>query len=304
MAVEFTCPACEGTLRVGDGPAGRLVRCGGCMALLRVPKAPPFNPAETADDLPPDVPTELVPVAYPVGTHDPKPEPVTVHPRDSGRGEEDDEPLAAVRGKRFWVSVSLLAFTVGSCVCCGLAAVVVPDPEWQEFDSPQGGYRVELPDVPRADMAKQVRTQRPQVKQTIEGTTLWTRAEHFVVAFRDVERPRGGKSDAQILEEEVKAVTTDRKIRAVTRTEPVTVSGFPGREFEYRYTNDGTVTGRVVVADNRIYVLVAGGQFTRPGDENVRRFLDSFAITDPRLLAIAEKRAAAQRPQKPPADDD
>jgi predicted Zn finger-like uncharacterized protein len=41
MAIEFTCPACGATLRVGDEAAGRVVRCGGCMSMLRVPDVPP-----------------------------------------------------------------------------------------------------------------------------------------------------------------------------------------------------------------------------------------------------------------------
>jgi hypothetical protein len=272
------------------------------MALLRVPAAPPFDPGETAEDHLPDIPSELLPIAHPVGTTPPPTEPQYTNPQPEG--VDDEEPLAAVRGRRFWASIMLLAFVMGTCVCCGLAAVVVPDPDWQEFDSPRGGYRVLLPADPRSDMAKQVRTQRPQVKQTIEGTTLWTRAENFVIAYRDVDRPPGGKSDAQFLDEEVRAVTTDHNIRAVLRDETITVSGFPAREFEYRYKNDGTVVGRVVVADNRIYVVVAGGRFTQPGDENVRRFLDSFEITDPRLLAVAKERAAAQRPKMPQPEDE
>ena len=41
MAIEFVCPACRGTLRVEDDAAGQTVRCGECMAVLRVPQAEP-----------------------------------------------------------------------------------------------------------------------------------------------------------------------------------------------------------------------------------------------------------------------
>ena len=37
MAIEFVCPTCNGTLRVGDETAGRVVRCGACRTMLRVP---------------------------------------------------------------------------------------------------------------------------------------------------------------------------------------------------------------------------------------------------------------------------
>ena len=45
MAIEFTCPACGATLRVADEATGRVVRCGGCMSMLRVPEVPPPPPA-------------------------------------------------------------------------------------------------------------------------------------------------------------------------------------------------------------------------------------------------------------------
>ena len=37
MAIEFACPSCGGTLRVEDDAVGQVVRCGGCMTMLRVP---------------------------------------------------------------------------------------------------------------------------------------------------------------------------------------------------------------------------------------------------------------------------
>src|SRR5947209_20377333 len=40
MAIEFDCPTCGSTLRVEDHAAGQMIRCGGCMATLRVPEPP------------------------------------------------------------------------------------------------------------------------------------------------------------------------------------------------------------------------------------------------------------------------
>ena len=38
MAIEFVCPTCTGTLQVADEAAGRVIRCGGCQTMLRVPE--------------------------------------------------------------------------------------------------------------------------------------------------------------------------------------------------------------------------------------------------------------------------
>ncbi|QJW95661.1 hypothetical protein [Frigoriglobus tundricola] len=63
MAIEFVCPACGGTLRVGDETAGRVIRCGGCMTALRVPAADadtgpavPPNPYDNGRQYPPSDP--------------------------------------------------------------------------------------------------------------------------------------------------------------------------------------------------------------------------------------------------------
>ena len=37
--------------------------------------------------------------------------------------------------------------------------------------------------------------------------------------------------------------------------------------------------GRIVVAGSRLYVAVGGGRFVRPGNANIRRFVDSFQVT-------------------------
>jgi len=47
-----------------------------------------------------------------------------------------------------------------------------------------------------------------------------------------------------------------------------------------------------VVADTRVYVLLGGGGTAQPGDPDVRKFIDSFEITDPKLAAEGQEREA------------
>ncbi len=133
-----------------------------------------------------------------------------------------------------------------------------------------------------------------QPGRTVEGTHLWTHAENYVIVYWDVpstEERAGKRSDDQLLDEQVQLQTAGSEVR---RNERVEVGGFPGREFEFRYRNGGTITGRVVIADSRVYVFYAGGRFSRPNNENVRRFLDSFEITDPKLITEGKRRATRQ----------
>jgi hypothetical protein len=265
MAIEFTCPACGGTLRVRDATVGRVVRCGGCLTMLRVPDVEP-------------VPDSAAPNPQPEPARQPAPVPA---PELNFQDATDATPTN--RGTRFWLLVTAGTLALGACGCCGLAALILPDPTWRPHESDAGGFRVELPADPRGDMARRVQAQRGK---TVEGAHLWTRAEDYAIMYSD--RPKG--TDDEILTQQVNGLTAGREVRGA-RVQAIEVGGFPGREFQYEGQNGGTYTGRVIVADTRVYVLLAGGRFTRPDSENVRRFLDSFEITDPKLVAEGKRRA-------------
>ncbi len=307
MAVEFHCPTCGGTLRVGDGPAGRLVRCGGCLSVLKVPNAPALDPGDDATTDALHTRVELLPVAHPVSS--PPPVPLQRRPNSAAKDRfpaEPDEEAPTGRSKSFWISVALLTIALGTCGCCGLAAVILPDPEWETHDSAKGGFRVELPGKPTPDMAERVRSQPGRKHDGVEGThlwTLWTRDENYIVAYRNPKRVPG-VSDAKFLESEVEAITADKTaIRNVSRNEAKDFNGFPGREFEYEFTKGGIVTGRVILAGPRVYVLVAGGKSTMSGSENVERFLDSFEITDPNILAAKKSPKKTEKEKKEPDEN-
>lgn len=291
MPVEFACPSCEGTLRAADGPVGRLVRCAGCMAVLKVPDSPPTDPD---DDLPSRYSErrEVLPLAAPVAPIAPAPTPARPRSPDA---LPEEEPEPGGRTVAFWSAVMLVGVGVVAIVCCGLAAVFVPGPDWQqhEFDPQQGGFRAEFPGPPQPDMAKNLRGMPKGA--TVEGHRLWARGENYAVVWGDAPRTdKQGKArtDQQVLDELLKVLTLDPNIReGGVWTKPTEVGGFPAREFEIRYRNNGTVTGVAVAAGPRGYLVFAGGRFTRPGNPNVRRFIASFEITDPQLLALAQGRA-------------
>jgi hypothetical protein len=287
MAIEFTCPACAGTLRIRDEAVGRLVRCGGCLTALRVPEGAPTVEPDPAPAFPGAEPTPFPrrPPAPPPPPA-PAPAPAGLPAFDAPPGEE-----APVRGRSFWVLVTLGSVALGAVACCGLAAVVLPGPEWREFRSERGGYKVELPAAPKTANDLRRRVRGLQNPNNLEGTLLWTRAENYIIVFADLRGANRNQPVHRILNDAVRDVTGGQNVR----TEAVVVSGCPAREFEFRQRNGGTYTGRVVLAGDRVFVLFAGGRFTRPDNQNVRRFLDSFEVTDPKLLQAAKDRAAGMK---------
>jgi hypothetical protein len=285
MAIEFTCPACGGTLRIRDEAVGQLVRCGGCFTTLRVPEAEPASSPSPAP-FPGEEP------AFPPLQRQKSPDQAILPaPANPPQAEQVDQPEPAPQrtAMQAWLLIASGMFAVGACGCCGFAAALLSDPEWQQHESTQGGFKVELPAEPRDDMAKRLKI--PGVRH-VEGTFLWTRAENYVVIYWD--EPLTNlrllrQSDDQRLDEQTKAITSGPEVENVLRTEPIQVSGFPGREFEFRYSNGGTITGRVILVGPRVYVLWAGGRFTRPGNKNVSHFLESFTITEHKHAVETDK---------------
>ncbi len=191
----------------------------------------------------------------------------------------------------FWLALIgglCLFLTVG---CCGGLYLLVPGPEWRKHESTKGGFKVDLPAPPRNDMEK-LAGGPPDPTTPMEGTILFSRFEEFAVVYTDIPpNERGWATDKQRLDEAVKALKADGEVQSVVAERDTTVAGFPAREIEFFATGGGWCKARIIIADTRVYVVIAGGRFARPGNENVRRFLDSFEITDRKL-----KNAGAGRP--------
>ena len=119
---------------------------------------------------------------------------------------------------------------------------------------------------------------------------LWSRGEEYSIAYGDI-LPRNQRAhpDERLLDQSVEEIETRPECRRIVRNERLTVSGFPARELELVGKDGGTYMVRIVVADSRYYIVIGGGRSVRPGNENIRRFLNSFEVTDPKLRAAPKQ---------------
>lgn len=273
MAIELECPACGTFLRVGDDAAGRAVRCGHCLATLEVP----------VPEAEPDEPARAEPVAPP-------------RPRR--------RPVRRARKR------SVRAWLVGTLLVCGLIFLVCGGvvylggrPNWRTHESQAGGFRVDLPGPPRSDMAVWAGIKGdPNVK--VEGTILFLRLEDYGVVYGDIDpAKRAQATDDAIMDDAVTGMLEAAPGGRVVRQGPVTVSGFPGREVVIDAPGQGVAVGRVVVAETRLFIAVSGGRMGDPGGDRARRFLDSFEVTEPRLLARRRQREDADRQAREQAEE-
>lgn len=267
MAIEFSCSACGGTLRVEDNAEGGLIRCGGCMTLLRVPEASTASLTTAEPEPQPHLDDSL---------------PIDDSPRPRRRRRRGPPPPPKGRGPLFWILMSFGLLAVGSCAICGGIVLLVPQPNWQTHHSTQGGFKVDLPAAPHNN--PQLRGVKPELNMKIEGARLWSRGEEYSIGYADI-LPRNQRAhrDERLLDESVKEIESSPECRRVVRNEPVTVSGFPARELEVVGKDGGTYMLRLVVADSRYYMAIGGGRTVRAGNANIRRFLNSFEVTEPKL---------------------
>lgn len=281
--IEFVCPSCQSALRVGADTVGHVVRCGSCLATVRVPDVPPEPPPPRNPEpsRPPQEPVENRPVRR-----------RSPPPKKTGRS-----PL-------FWILLGLIVLAlIGAATCGGL--VFMMQPKWQTHESPQGGFKVDLPGHPRPDM-RDVAKMNNNADFQIEGTILALQGEGYGVMYRDIEpQLRRTHSDEKLMDEIVKGIQKDDPKIAVIRTTPMIVSGFPAREMVLSHPDEGRSIWRIVVADTRLYLVFAGGPKSNPEhNPRVRRFLDSFEVTDPVLRGRGKIKHMQPAPEPEPDDRD
>jgi hypothetical protein len=239
------------------------------------------------------VPFAATPSPFEVEPEPPRPRP---SPRPLPRYEDEDEedrprprrrdperhgepgPARKSAAPLFWGVI------VGCLVVIGLIALVVwklrhVPAEWRTYESPRGGFKVDLPAAPRTDLGRQA--ELPTVPGTsAEGTTH--RRDHYAVLWGEIPN-RQWRTDEQIIDDTVSEARGPRRAVFLEKGEPFTVGGFPARDVLMTSFDGDSGVLRVIVADTRLYVLVAVGPDLDEDDPDVRRFLNSFEITDPRL---------------------
>jgi hypothetical protein len=331
MAIEFVCPTCEGTLRVDDDSAGRVIRCGACLSMLRVPgvAAPPApeRPTRDSQDAPPspfesrEQPPPLPQSYTNAYANDPPPIPAAIpreepryaddeetQPRRRRRREEDSDyddrddrddrdrrrrrsrrrrdseyaPPPSGRGAFFWLAVIGGVMLFGCVGCCGGLYFLLPSEKWQKHESAAGGFRVDLPAPPRKDMNSFAGKNDANLK--IEGTIFFKRMEEYAVVYGELPPKNPWRvPDEQLIDEAINGVRGEGEVSRVLSEKKLKVGGYSAREVEFLAKGGGWYVMRVIITDNRVYVLVAGGRFAKQGNANVRRFMDSFEFTDPRI---------------------
>lgn len=240
---------------VSEASPGMHVRCGYCESLVRVP--------------------ELVEEDMPIAA---EADPAKVEPISSDRPRRRRRPRPKPR--KVWPILALVVLVLFG-LCGGSAGLFAwaTRPQWRQYDSPGGGFSVELPAAPRKDMSRLAGV-KDNEGSLVEGTLLLGRLEDYAIVYGEIDPVlRRTKSDDQIIQDAVDAMVADKAGSRILHDVRVTVSNLPAREIGLAIPGDGQVLSRIVVAGTRFYIVAAGGRFASYNDPRLRRFIDSFRIT-------------------------
>jgi hypothetical protein len=192
--------------------------------------------------------------------------------------------------------VALIVALVGAGAFALWRSATAPA-EWREFASPKGGFRVELPAAPRTDIARLI-DMPPDPNTVAEGTAF--RGTAYAVMWTDFPDGRNGAGDDAILSGAINGLRQEFGAGAVEGVRYLEADGFAAREAAVNVPGEGRAVFRVVVTDARLFVLAVA-----PSDQNgadAQRFLDSFRVTDPALIASREHRLARARESRERAE--
>jgi hypothetical protein len=275
---EITCPHCGQRLEVPADLVGQQMLCGACECVIE-PQAPTL--ARRATRIREDYDDE---------------EP---RPRRRFRDDEDDgEPLPRRRRKKkgsllwLWLllgfgGVALIAAVVGGIVFIGYK---IANPSWKSFTPPDGRFTADFPGGnPKMQNQPIPRPNGPTIPMTIYLAETSFGREAYFVGYMDIspdEMPRSRGEIETILNsglDGMKDKSPNGGTMKEIRRSNLTMSGQPAKELVADFTDPAACSGRAVVRivliDNRVYILMVLGIGNGVSPANTERFFSSFKPT-------------------------
>ena len=188
--------------------------------------------------------------------------------------------LLTGRGTPVRTTAGLSAFLIPAAVVAVVAVVVVLSAEelpdlsgavWSEFSPPDRAFLVSMPGFPTD-------TDLSNAYQTGHMYEVRFRNAEFAVSYvsaPDISEESGARSRLYDVRERTRASARG----TITADRNSVFEGHPGREFTIEAEFDGNptlISGRAIVIDSRMYLLLALSQNMAVSEDQTRMFFDSF----------------------------
>jgi len=146
---------------------------------------------------------------------------------------------------------------------------------WQEFSSPEGGFRVLLPGAPTY-MKRQVQNPLGPVDVHIFFVQV-SKSTAFVASYSDLP-PEDAPVDEQ-LDAARNGTLSGAGARFVSESK-VALDGFPGREVRGDVRGQASVICRIYQVNQRRYINMAVVPVRQDSSPEIAKFLDSLQLLD------------------------
>jgi len=194
-------------------------------------------------------------------------------------------PVVAPRARRWpYLAVGLLVLSLG----LGTAAWErygnreIPPAAWIEFAPPMGGCLVRLPDEPVAEefATRRLGARSAQQFTVLRKSPLLRRglAGYVVLVSERAAEVNGRRLTFDDYYEDERYRLLERLDGIPVREKALTLAGHAGKELQIDLGDGTFVVVRVYLAEQRLYVLLAGGPLVQPGQGDAARFFESFRI--------------------------
>jgi hypothetical protein len=276
MAFTTVCPNCDARLSAPDTVRGKKVKCKKCGEPFVARPAPATEDDE--DDLP--------------------------RPRKKGKGRKKKSSGSPV------LFIVLIAIGAVVLIGGGVAAyflfikedkpkdnpVAKTDPPkgpagkaadpagvaatagWVDFTVPEGRFQVRMPRQPGPPITQRQALPNGGMSE-VKMYVVDLQAEAFITGFVQMPPAAAGAPPDAVLEGAVNGAAANAKGGRIKSRTTITYQGFPGREAVIEMPGkEGNLVMRVILAGDRMIMMIAGGNTATPETPRVRGFMESLKI--------------------------
>lgn len=143
---------------------------------------------------------------------------------------------------------------------------------WEAYASPDGRFSVELPGKPILEEQHGHHADgSPLVYHHVKAKPA--AASYYSVAYYE----RSTTMDSETVIDNVEKATAQRLEALVESQQPLMVDGRTARDIQFRTPKNVTLTERIIVEDDRYYVLIVSTERDPASEsQNTQRFFGSF----------------------------
>jgi hypothetical protein len=149
--------------------------------------------------------------------------------------------------------------------------------EWKEFSPDQGKSSILMPNEDISDMTPD----KSEMHENVESVKMYLSVhgtDVYMISYADFKSDVTQLPSSELLDSAVEGMLEDGK--KLVSQKNITLGAYSGREVQFWDETAGmTLTGRVFIVKQRLYMLLVGGE-KNPQASDISKFFNSFQLID------------------------